>query len=111
VDATERSRPRRVTQAVFRAIQEVNKQLPKEQQLPQSIDAVLFEGVGGRAGGLDSLGLLNLIVTLEQEIEAEFGIGLTLTREDIINEQERPFETAGALVNYVCSLLEEKACE
>jgi acyl carrier protein len=94
-----------VTQAVFSAVDEVNQQLPKEQQLEKSIGTVLV----GQSGKLDSLGLVNLIVTVEQKIEEEFGITITLTDDEAMSQEDSPFETIGKLIDYVSLLLERKS--
>lgn len=94
----------RIIQAIFSAVDEVNQQLPKEQQLEKSIDTVLF----GQSGRLDSLGLVNLIVTTEQRIEEEFGVPITLANERAMSQNNSPFKTIGTLADYTALLLEEK---
>ena len=94
----------KVLDAVFYAIEEVNQQLPKEQQLDKSTDVVIF-GVSGR---LDSLGLVTLIVAIEQRIEEEFGVTITLTDEGAMSQTDSPFRTIGALADYIALLLKEK---
>ena len=94
----------KVLDAVFYAIEEINQQLPKEQQLDKSTDVVIF-GISGR---LDSLGLVTLIVAIEQRIEEEFGVTITLTDEGAISQRDSPFRTIGALADYISLLLKEK---
>ena len=53
---------------VFKALDELNEQLSGKNKIKKSLDTVLF----GQKGCLDSLGLVNLIVAVEQEIEEEF---------------------------------------
>ena len=50
---------------IYAAVAQLNPQLPKEQQLQPSLDTALF----GSEGKLDSLGVANLIVIMEQKLE------------------------------------------
>ena len=96
----------KVIQAIFRAVDELNQQLPRRQRLRKSVDTFLF----GDHGVLDSLGLVNLIVTTEQKIEEEFGIAITLSDEKALSQKDNsPFETIEKLADYISLFLEEKA--
>ena len=89
---------------VFRAIDEINQQLPIEDHLEKSLDAVLL-GINSK---LDSLGLINLIVAVEQNIEDEFDVTITLADEKAMSQKHSPFRTVESLVNYIRLLLEEQ---
>jgi D-alanine--poly(phosphoribitol) ligase subunit 2 len=95
----------KVTQSIFGAIDEVNEQLPKEDKLEKSGSTGIF----GSNGRLDSLGLVSLITTIEQRIEEDFGITVTILENIDELEDDNPFETVSALTNYLTSMLEEKA--
>ena len=97
----------RVIQAIFRAVDELNQQQPKEQRMEKSIDTVLF----GRSGKLDSLGLVTLIVAAEQKVGEEFGVSITLADERAMSQKNSPFKTIGSLVDYISLLLEENRSE
>lgn len=94
----------RVTKVVFETVDEVNQQLPGEQQLEKSKKTVLFGG----ASSLDSLGLVNFIVATEQAIEDEFGVTITIADERAISQKNSPFKTIETLIDYICQLLEER---
>ena len=94
----------RVLQAMFKAMDEVNQVLPKEQRLEKSVDTVVL----GNQGTLDSLGLVNLIVAIEQKIEEEFGVTIIMTDEKIILEDDRPVKTIGTLAEDISLILAEK---
>ena len=98
---------KRIVHVIFDAIDELNYQLPEEQRLEKSIDTVLF----GRAGRLDSLGLVNLIVEIEQKAEKEFGVTVTLADERAMSQKSSPFRTVANLANYISLLLEETSNE
>ena len=59
----------------------------------------------GRDGNLDSLGLINLIVLVEQNIEEEFDTIITLADEKAISQKRSPFKTIGSLTDYIYLLI------
>jgi acyl carrier protein len=61
----------------------------------------------GRGSLLDSLGLVTLIVDLEQRLEDEYGISLTLADERAMSQKNSPFRTVRSLADYVCLLIAE----
>ena len=92
-----------ILRLIFSAVDEINQQLAKDQQLERSIDTVLF----GRSGKLDSLGLVNLIVATEQKIEEEFEVVITIADEKAMSQKHSPFKTIGSLADYISLLLKE----
>ena len=62
----------------------------------------------GNDSRLDSLGLVNLLVTIEQNIEDEFDASLTLADERAMSQKHSPFTTIGSLANYIEMLLKEE---
>ena len=93
----------RIFQAINNAVDEINEQQSKEKSLAKSPDTVLF----GRAGKLDSLGLVSLIVAVEQHIQAEFGSDVTLADERALSQKNSPFQTIATLTEYISRLLDE----
>jgi acyl carrier protein len=100
---TEREIQARITSAIFRAIHVINEQLPREKRLGSAFDTVLW----GSDAGLDSLGLVNLIVAVEESIAEEFGTSISLLNHTFALEPEISFLTVGSLRDYVVSLVEE----
>lgn len=94
-----------ILQTIFSAIDELNPQLDAEQILEKSLKTPLF----GKSGKLDSLGLVTLCVTVEQKIEEDFGIAITIADERAMSQEKSPFLTVETLADYVGSLLKE--CE
>ena len=90
---------------VYRAIEELNLELPAERRVEKSPDAVLF----GRDGRLDSLGLVRLIVAVEQRIEDELSVSVTLADEKAVSQRASPFRTVAALAAYLRERIEERA--
>ena len=88
---------------IITSVKELNEQLPQEQQLGQSTKTVLF----GKDGKLDSLALVNLIVVIEQNIEDEFDVSITIADERAMSQKHSPFRTIGTLADYIDMLLKE----
>lgn len=61
----------------------------------------------GREGIFDSLGLVSLLVDVEQKIE-DLGIPITLGDERAVSQKHSPFRTVQSLADYVCQLIEEQ---
>jgi len=97
------ARKEKVIQTIFSAVDELNKQLPKEKQLEKSVDTVLF----GSSSELDSLGLVDLILATEQRIEEEFESIITLASEKAMSQKKSPFRTIDTFAEYICFLLDE----
>ena len=94
----------RITNVIFSAVEEVNDQLPRKQRLEKSIGTILF----GKSGKLDSLALVNLIVAVEEKIQEEFGVTVTLADERAMSQTNSPFKSLGTFADYVTLLLEEQ---
>lgn len=93
----------KITQLIFDAIDDINAQLSKEQQLEKSIDTALY----GEEGKLDSLGLVNFIVAVEQKIQDELGLNITLATEKAMSQKNSPFKSVQSLLSYLTLLLGE----
>ena len=92
-----------IENVIINAVQEINEQLPQEQQLAKSTKTVLF----GKDGRLDSLGLVNLLVIIEQNIEDEFDVIITIADEKAMSQKRSPFRTIGTLADYIDMFLRE----
>ena len=88
---------------IITSVKEINEQLPQEQQLGQSTKTVLF----GKDGKLDSLSLVTLLVIIEQNIEDEFDVSITIADEKAMSQKRSPFRTIGTLADYIDMLLRE----
>ena len=92
-----------VQNLIIESVKEINEQLPQEQQLGQSTKTVLF----GKDGKLDSLGLVTLLVIIEQNIEDEFDVSITIADEKAMSQKHSPFRTICTLADYINKLLKE----
>ena len=92
---------KRIMKTLLRAVDEFNKESIPEQRLARSEGSSLY---GGR-GSLDSLGLVNLVVLAEQEIQREFGVTLVLADAKALSQKNSPFRTLRSLADHVANLL------
>ncbi len=77
-----------------------------ERPVPEVIDTTT--SLIGKQAVLDSLALVTLIVDLEQRIEEEYDIALTLADDRAMSQKHSPFRTVGALTAYIEELLGEE---
>lgn len=92
-----------VFEAVLTAVDEINEQQPEDGKLGNSPDTTLY----GKSGVLESVGLVNLIVATEQQLEEKLNISVTLADERAMSQETNPFSTIGSLVDYIMFILEE----
>jgi acyl carrier protein len=92
-----------VLQLLYDSVDEINQELPHDRQLQKTPDTILY----GQSGSLDSLGLVHLIVAIEQNLEEAFAKTIILADEKAMSQQRSPFRTIGTLGDYVAQLLEE----
>lgn len=55
----------------------------------------------GHDGGLDSLGLVSFIIALEQALQDELGLSITLADEKAMSQKNSPFRTVETLTDYI----------
>lgn len=88
---------------VLQAVKELNDQLPPEQQIEESPRAKLF----GREAPLDSIGLVNLIVTVEEQLSDELDLDVTLANEKAMSRRTSPFQSVETLIEFIEELVRE----
>ena len=99
------TQPDRITKMIFDSIDEINEQLPDGDKVEKTLDAVLY----ARHGKLDSLKLVELVVAVEQRIEEEFDVAITLADERAVSQTRSPFATVGSFAQYIASRLESQS--
>ena len=92
-----------ITKVLYDVIDKLNRQLPPDRQLDKNNNTILT----GENGSLDSLGLINFIVVLEQGIEDTFRKTITLTDEQLLADTNGPFHTLGSLTEYLAEKLRD----
>jgi D-alanine--poly(phosphoribitol) ligase subunit 2 len=82
------------------SIKELNQTLMDKIPIEEGEGVCLY----GNGGLLDSLSLVNLIVTIEGAIEEKTGISLILANDKALSQKHSPFSTMGTLKKYVLEL-------
>ncbi|WP_322488673.1 hypothetical protein [Chloroflexus sp.] len=93
-----------LTNLVITSLRDVLEQSGRP--LPETIDetTLLF----GKGALLDSLALVSMVVDLEQRLEEEYGLTLTLADDRAMSQRNSPFHSVGALVDYLDQLIIEE---
>ena len=85
-------------QLVYDAIDVVNRQLPQSRRLTKSPDTIIV----GSSGTLDSLGIVNLVLAVEERAGEVAGAPVRLLDEGAMLDDSGPFRN----VNTLAALLE-----
>ncbi len=96
--------PSDVLAAVLEAVAEFNQQLDETHQLELAAETRLL----GKSSRLDSFGLVNLIVVVEEKLYEKFDQSVTLADERAMSQERSPFRSIQTLADYAYVLLSEK---
>jgi len=92
-----------ILEIIYQAIDEINTERDVADQLTKTETTVIL----GSDGKLDSLGLVNLIVSLEEAINDTLDIEITLADERAMSLESSPFKTVASLADYIQVLVAE----
>lgn len=95
----------KILECVYAAIDESNEDRQDLPPLDKSLDTRFYKV----ENGLDSLGLINFLVAVEERVEREFGVVTALSDDRALSKEPSPFESVGALVEYIEELLGEQS--
>lgn len=91
----------RILEIVFAALRELQQEGSIAADASLTRDMRLF----GPKSALDSLGLVNLIASVEEKITASFGKNLVLADEQAMSQTRSPFRTVDAFTDHIEKLL------
>lgn len=91
----------KVLQIISMEIIKMNDELEDKIDLINGRDTRLFGG----DGALDSLSLVMLVVNIEEAIDAELGVSITIADERAMSRRVSPFASVGLLTDYVVHLI------
>lgn len=83
------------------------REVLEQSDLPVPDDITAETILVGQDAILDSLGIVTLIVDVEQQLETEHEISITLANDRAMSQRNSPFRTVGTLSEYVCELVME----
>ncbi len=94
----------RTRQIVFRVIDEMNREFPEDRGLRKSPSAILY----GTGGALDSLGLVDLVMRIQEAVLDEYDVAVAVANEEVLTSEESPFRTVETLVQHLDGLLADE---
>ncbi|MGB8167113.1 MAG: acyl carrier protein [Chthoniobacteraceae bacterium] len=62
----------------------------------------------GREGILDSLGLVNLLLDIEQQVNEQHGLAIALADDRAMSQTRSPFRSVETLADYIHALAHEQ---
>ncbi len=62
----------------------------------------------GKEAVIDSLGMVSLIVEIEQALETGHDISVTLANDRAMSERNSPFRSVGVLTDHICTLVDQE---
>ena len=89
-----------ILEIIYKAIEDLNEE-NHQHQLEKSDNVILL----GKGSQLDSIGFVSLISYIEDYIEEEADIVVTLVNEKSIAIEPSPFRTIDTLTKYILSCL------
>ncbi len=97
----------KILDIIYETLDEINEVLGERQKIEKTKGAKLY----GKNGPLDSLGLVNLMASLEQNFEDYFDVSIIIASEKAMSQKNSPFRTIDSLSNYIKELIEEELNE
>ncbi|MEO5366380.1 MAG: hypothetical protein H7831_08510 [Magnetococcus sp. WYHC-3] len=91
----------RVRTLVYESIDEINPGLDPDNRLTRQ-DAERLFGPGSRLG---SLGLVNLLLAVEDRVESGFGLSIQLTDSPALFSSDGPLRSLGAFIDCVADMV------
>ncbi len=91
-----------ILDVIYGCADEVNRQLPAGAKLAKSPETVLV----GESGALDSLGLITLLVAVEEALEAKFGLHCSLLEEENLVDPDGPYHSIDGLSKWIAAKAE-----
>jgi acyl carrier protein len=61
----------------------------------------------GKGAVLDSMGVVSLIVDIEQRLEMDHNVSVTLANDKAMSQRSSPFRTVGVLADHVGAVIKE----
>ena len=90
-----------VLDIIYEGIDDINEELPKNRKLDKNPGTILF----GKDGQLDSLSLVNLIVSIEGLIETKFDKSIVIANEKAMSMMNSPFRAVSTLADYLMTIM------
>lgn len=90
---------------IYAAVEQHNATAEEDRRVEQAPEAVLF----GHGSKLDSLGFISVIVAVEEMIQEEFEVTVSIADERALTQTPSAFRTLGSLATHIAGLVKEAA--
>ena len=94
----------RISEIILSSLRDLIAEKKEDEKVEVSETTDLY----GRNSNLDSLGLVTLLLDIEQKINEAFDVLIALTDERAMSQKHSPFRTVQTLVQYISMLVEEQ---
>lgn len=94
-----------IEELVFASLDDLNQMLPEESQAPRDVSVRLI----GKGAAIDSMGLVSLIVGIEERLVDQYGIAVTLVDDRAMSQERSPFLTLATLTDFVVEIVDSDA--
>lgn len=94
---------RNIEKMIYATLDEVLNDLNLDNPVEKNLDTELYSG----SGVLDSLALVSFLVNLEQKINHENSINITIASDRAMSMKHSPFNTVKSLVIYLDKVISE----
>jgi len=88
-----------IVEVIYQSIDEFNEM--SDAAVEKNVDTPLV----GKGSTLDSLGIVNLIVIIEENINSSFELSITIADEKAMSQKRSPFLNVGTLADYIFTIL------
>ncbi|MBL9201283.1 MAG: acyl carrier protein [Opitutaceae bacterium] len=86
------------------AVAEINELRSAAEQIGSAEETVLL----GESGGLDSLGVINLVSAIEERLAKRYGVAITIPAGGETTGQGDPWRNVGALTDFLWELVKSR---
>ena len=93
----------KIVKIIIAAANELNE----EEEISVSEELSLSTRLFGENGVLDSMGLVSLVVAVEQAIDEELDASVSLADEKALSQKNSPYRTVETLAEYAEKLIQE----
>ena len=96
-----------MTEELLSLIQKCMREIGKQQNIEVPVDLNTDTALFGKEGLFDSIGLVSLVVAVEEAIEDQCGVSINLADKRAVSQKHSPFRSIGSLAEYAGRLIEE----
>lgn len=93
-----------ITEIIYEAIDELNNEISGSKKIEKKPETPLF----GSDSLIDSLNLVNLIVSTEGLIADKLDLNIVIANEKAMSLKNSPFRTVQTLTDYIMTLIESE---